>query len=299
MAKDYYEVLGVGKNATEQEIKKAFRKKAKQYHPDANPDDPSAEARFKELNEAYEVLGNAEKRAQYDQFGANLGQGQQYWGNRGNTYTNVDESAFSDIFESLFGGLGGRRGRRNPGAGNPFGGFSGAGQMDGRDVEHPVQVTLREAYEGTSREVTLSERKGTVNIPAGVQNGQKVRYKDKGEPGVGGGRPGSLYLVVEVLPDDVFERQDDDLYVDVKVDMFTAMLGGEIEVPTMGRPVRLKIPPGTQSGRKFRLAGKGMPIPRKKDQYGSLYARVLITIPEQLTPDQREQVERLRASLGW
>ena len=211
----------------------------------------------------------------------------------------MDEGAFSDIFESLFGGLGGRRGRRSQGGSDPFGGFSGTGQMDGRDVEHPVQVTLHEAYAGTNREVTLSGRKGTVNIPAGVQNGQKVRYKDKGEPGVGGGRPGSLYLVVEVLPDDVFERQGDDLYTDVKVDLFTAMLGGEIEVPTMGRPVNLKIPPGTQSGRKFRLAGKGMPIPRKKDQYGSLYARVLITIPEQLTPEQREQVEALRSSLGW
>jgi curved DNA-binding protein len=295
MAKDYYKTLGVDKTASEQDIKKAYRRLAKQYHPDANPNDPSAEARFKEINEAYEVLGDADKRTKYDRFGADFqryqqagGSGSGFYGDPGGFYTNVDmnDSGFGDLFESLFGGFG--RGA---------GGARTRGPVRGRDVEHEVSISLREAYEGTTRYITKGERRIKVNIPAGADNGTKVRLAGEGEAGMGGGAAGDLYLVVKVQPDNKFERQGDDLYSDVKVDAFAAMLGGEATVHTLGRPVKLRIPPGTQSGNKLRVSGKGMPKLRAKDQYGDLYARILITVPKNLTPDQREVAEKLKNAL--
>ncbi len=295
MAKDYYATLGVSKTASDKEIKSAFRKLAKKYHPDANPDDPSSEAKFKELNEAYEVLGDKDKRAKYDQFGPAF---QQYAAGNGAgapggyTYqTATDVGDMSDIFESIFGGLGGfgRGGRaRGPGA------YGGVGVINGSDLEQSVLITLQEAYTGATRLITKGDRTIRVNIPAGATTGTKVRLAGEGEPGVNGGVAGDLYLVVQVEHDAQFERQGDDLNVDVKVDMFTALLGGEVEVPTLGRPVNLKIKAGTQSGRKLRLTGKGMPVMRSKDQRGDLYARVLITVPESLTDEQRALVEQLR-----
>ncbi len=295
MAKDYYQVLGVDKHASEKDIKKAYRRLAKQYHPDANPDNPTAEAKFKDINEAYEVLSDGEKRAQYDRFGSNY----QQFGGAGNpyqTYTSGQDSSFSDIFDSLFGGFGRSRGGRTQQAPGGFGGMGGFPQA-GQDMEQPVTISLQEAYQGTTRLVTKGDRKIRVNIPAGADNGTKVRLAGEGSPGYGGA-PGDLYLVVEVQPDSQFERQGDDLLVDIKVDMFTAMLGGTVEIPTMERPVNLKIPGGTQSGRKFRLSGKGMPKLRQKDEFGSLYARVLVTVPEHLTPEQRRIAEQLRAALS-
>jgi curved DNA-binding protein len=295
MAKDYYKTLGVPRDANEKDIKKAFRRLAKQYHPDTNPNNPSAEAKFKEINEAYEVLGDATKRAQYDRFGPDFAQVANGFnarpgaaGQRGGApFNNVDfgESGFGDLFESLFGNFG--RSAR-PG--------STAGRMDGGDLTHEVMITLREAYEGAVRHITKGDRRIRVNIPPGADNGTKVRLANEGEPGGGGGRTGDLYLVVKVEPDAQFERRGDDLNVDVKVDMFTALLGGEIRVPTLARPVKLKIPAGTQSGKRFRITGKGMPKLKTPDQFGDLYARVLITVPENLTPLQRELVEQLRHS---
>jgi curved DNA-binding protein len=296
MAKDYYQVLGVDKNASEKDIKKAYRRLAKQHHPDANPDNPSAEAKFKDISEAYEVLSDSEKRAQYDRFGANY----QQYGGAGNpyqTYTSGADSSFADIFDSLFGGLGGRsRAGRPQQTSGGFSGFGGVPQA-GQDMEQPVTISLREAYQGTTRMVTKGDRKIRVNIPAGADSGTKVRLAGEGSPGYGG-TSGDLYLVVEVQPDSQFERQGDDLLVDVRVDMFTALLGGTVEVPTMERPVNLKIPGGTQSGRKFRLSGKGMPKLRQKDEFGNLYARVMVTVPEHLTPEQRHLAEQLRAAFG-
>lgn len=292
MAKDYYKVLGVEKNANEKDIKKAYRKLAKQYHPDANPNNPNAEAKFKEISEAYEVLSDTEKRAQYDRFGSDF----QQWGGGmgGNPYTNVQDTPFGDIFETLFGGFGrGRGGRTQQGAG----GFGGIPQT-GQNLEQPVTITLQEAYQGTTRLITKGERKVRVNIPAGADNGTKVRLAGEGAPGFGGGTSGDLYLIVEVQPDNQFERQGDNLSVEVKVDMFTAMLGGEVAIPTMERPVNLRIPAGTQSGRKFRLTGKGMPRMRQSGEYGDLYVRILITVPEHLTPEQRHLAEQFREVLG-
>jgi curved DNA-binding protein len=298
MAKDYYKTLGVEKTASEKEIKQAFRKLAKKYHPDANPNDPSAEAKFKEINEAYETLSDSEKRQQYDQFGSTgfnpfAGAGNGGTPGAGRVYTNVDmrEGPFADIFESLFGGM---RGAER--AGGPTG-FRTTANADGRDYEQLVSITLQEAYSGTTRLVSKGDRKVKVSIPRGATDGTKVRLAGEGEAGIYGGKAGDLYLVVQVEPDSQFERQGDDLYTDVKVDVFTAMLGGTTEVQTLDRPVKLRVPAGTSSGRRFRLTGKGMPVLRKTDQFGDLYARILVTVPEHLTDEQREWVEKLRASM--
>jgi curved DNA-binding protein len=306
MAKDYYDTLGVKKDATEKEIKSAFRKLAKKYHPDHNPNDPTSEARFKEINEAYEVLSDKDKREKYDQFGPGFERMGGMPGGNGNPYggtysTNVDVGDMGDIFEQIFGGLGGFG--RTGGAGPTTGGRrtrtgQGMSAMPGRDLEQQVIITLSEAYTGTVRLITRGDRTVRVNIPAGATNGTRVRLSGEGEPGVGGGAPGDLYLIVQVEPDTRFERKGDDLYTDVRVDMFTALLGGSVEVPTLGRPVRLKITPGTQSGRTLRLTGKGMPVMREKDKFGDLYARVLITVPENLNDEQRALVERLRDSVN-
>jgi curved DNA-binding protein len=283
MAEDYYDVLGVNRGATDQEIKRAFRNKAKEYHPDANPNNPNAESMFKQINEAYEVLSDAEKRAQYDRFGKDFNA---FRGQGGRVDTDFGGSPFADIFDSFFGH--GRRSTRGSGVGMA---------MDGRDLEQPITITLREAYEGTTRIITKGGRKIRVNIPPGADNGTKVRLAGDGQQGFGRGRTGDLFLMVEVQPDGHFQREGDDLYTEVKVDMFTALLGGEIKVPTLGRPVRLKIPPGTQSGQKLRLSGKGMPDRRQQDQQGDLYARVLITVPSDLTDEQRDLVEQLRSKI--
>ena len=297
--KDYYQTLGVEKTADAKEIKQAYRRLAKRYHPDANPD-KNAEARFKEINEAYEVLSDPEKRAHYDQFGSATPGGfpggwQPNSGSGG--FTNVEDlgdSPFGDIFESLFG----RRGNRGTGTTRERGGFGGQPiSTAGQDFEQPVTISLREAYSGATRVVTKGDRKVKVSIPAGANNGTKVRLAGEGSPGFNGGANGDLYLVVEVTPEAGFERQGDHVTVDVRVDWAVAMLGGEAEVPTLDRPVKLRVPAGTQSGRKFRLAGKGMPIMKKPGEAGDLFARILITIPEQLTPEQRKLAEALRDSL--
>jgi curved DNA-binding protein len=293
MAQDYYKTLGVDRSADEKTIKQAFRKLAKQYHPDANPDNPNAEARFKEINEAYEVLSDPEKRAQYDQFGSvgNVN-GFPGWGQRGGTYTYTSSDEvpfdFGEMLNSMFGG------RAQPGGGRGQQPGARVRVTQGQDIEQTVRVSLREAYEGTSRLVTRGSERKKVSIPAGAKTGTRVRLSGQGEAGFGGGASGDLYLIVEVEPDPQFTRDGDNLTTEVKVDLFTAMLGGEIEVPTLGRPVKLKIPAGTQSGRKFRLAGKGMPI-LNSESSGDLFARVLITVPENLTPAQREAVEKLRS----
>jgi len=300
MAKTYYDVLGVQKDASEKEIKSAFRKLAKKYHPDTNQDDPSAEARFKEINEAYEVLSDKEKRSMYERFGTvnpqAAGFNSQPGGYGGYTRTANPEDLgdFSSIFDSIFGGARGRRGGTTSRVQDmPFGtrGFA----MDGSDITQSAPISLAEAYSGTARLITRTGRTIRAKIPAGAATGTKVRLAGEGEAGANGGAPGDLYLVVEVESDSSFERSGDDLTTEIKVDMFTALLGGDIDVPTLARTVKLKVPPGTQSGRKFRLTGKGMPRLRDPQTFGDLYARVLITVPEKLSDEQRAAVENLRA----
>jgi curved DNA-binding protein len=294
MAKDYYQTLGVSKSASDAEIKKAFRKLAKQYHPDANREDPQAEAKFKEINEAYEVLSDPQKRAQYDQFGGTF----PGFGSNG-TYTTTDFEGFGDIgdiLEGLFGSMGGGR-RRSTGFSSRVHEQRGSQSVKGQDIEQPVTISLYEAYHGTSYRITRGNRAVSVNIPAGARDGTKVRLAGEGQPGALGGEAGDLYLVVNVSPDPTYERDGDDLYTDVKVDMFTALLGGHVEVPTLAGNVRLNVPTGTQSGRKFRLSGRGMPRLKQKGEHGNLYARVLVTVPEHLTDEQRRLVQQLRDSM--
>ncbi len=303
MAKDYYQTLGVSRDADQKEIKRAFRSLAKKHHPDANPDDPSAADRFKDINEAYEVLSDESKRQQYDRFGADFARYQQaggnpYGGGRVNVdFENMEGTPFGDMFETFFGGNAGR-GRR--GATNtrfdygPFTDFNTRGQ----DIEHQVSITLREAYDGTTRLITRDGRRMSVKIPRGAATGTKVRLAGEGEAGRGTGPDGDLYLVVDVQGDSTFERDGDDLYVDIAVDALTAMLGGSAEVETMERPVKVKIPTGTQSGRKLRLSGKGMPRLKNPDTAGDLYARIVITVPNDLTDEQRDLAQKLRDALN-
>jgi curved DNA-binding protein len=298
--KDYYKTLGVSKTATEKEIKQAYRKLAKKHHPDANPDDPTAETKFKEINEAYEVLSDSEKRSMYDRFGTVNPQGFPGAGTGGfHTHVDQGDTAFSDILESLFGFGRSTSGRtRTTQRSSGFdGGFGGVGQTAGQDIEQPVTITLREAYKGATRIITKGDRKLKVNIPAGATDGTKIRLSGEGRQSFGTGRAGDLYLVVTVEPDSQFQRDRDNLQTEIRIDMFTAILGGEAEVPTFDKPLKLRIPANTQTGRRFRLSGKGMPVIGKPGEFGDLYARVLITIPENLTPEQKKQVEKLRDSL--
>ncbi len=309
--KDYYQTLGVGKNATEKEIKSAFRKLAQKYHPDRNPGDKRAEERFKDINEAYEVLSDAEKRAKYDELGSSYAQWERMgrpgngfdfsqWaagmgggGRRGNVhveYQNLDDllggSSFSDFFEMLFGGGGfSSPGTRTSG--------SGAGRSNSRAArgssEQPVEITLEEAYRGTTRLLQRGSTRREIKIPPGVKTGTKIRFPadDSGS--------GDLFLVVQVSPHPAFRREEDDLHTDVPVEVYTAMLGGEVRVPTLGGEVVLTIPPETQAGKTFRLSGRGMPKLRQSQEHGDLYAHVTLKIPTHLTDAERKLVSQLAA----
>lgn len=294
--KDYYKILGVARTADEKEIKKAFRKLAQQYHPDKNPGDKEAERKFKEINEAHTVLSDPETRKKYDQFGP---QWEQYtrsggFGGGGQTRNMTPEEferifggGFGDLFETLFGG-GGRTGqqtrrRTSPGTGfDTFGGFEPAPQ------EVPVQVTLEEAFLGTTRTLqTPDSLRMEATIPRGVKSGSKVRMR-------GASGQGDLLLKIEVLPHATFTREGDDLRVKVPVDLYTLLLGGEVRVPTLERALALTIPAGTANGKVFRLRGQGMPHFRHAEQRGDLLAEITVTLPTNLNEEERRLFTRLR-----
>jgi curved DNA-binding protein len=311
--KDYYETLGVDKKASGKDIKSAFRRLARQHHPDVNPDDPKAEERFKEINEAYEVLSDPEKRRKYDQLGADWQRWQRMGGRPGDfdwsqwatgrpgervhvRYGTPEDlgdlfgggSPFSDFFSQIFGGMGGR-----PGAG----GFEYQTRPQrGQDYEQPVEISLQEAFSGTTRILEKGGQRLEVKIPAGARTGTRVRISGEGGVGAAGGPAGDLYLKVSVLPDPRFERKGDDLHTTSSVDLYTLVLGGEVQVPTMAGDVVLTIPAGTQNGRTFRLRGKGLPRLRQPNQHGDLYAKVEVRLPTHLTAKQKELFEELRRS---
>ncbi len=289
--KDYYEVLGVKRGASEQEIKQAYRKLARQYHPDINPGDKKAEARFKEINEAYEVLSDKEKREKYDRFGNDWRRYEQAGGFDGAAYGSAD---FADIFESLFGSRAGGQRRAGP---TGFGGFNT--RLDGQDVEQNLEITLEEAFTGTQRMIQFSNPNGsprtiTVKIPPGVDTGTRIRVAGEGAPGINGGNRGDLYLVVQVQPHSRYERKGDDLSVRVPTNLYTLLLGGETRVPMInGKTLTLTIPAGTPNGKVFRLSGQGMPRMRNETR-GDLYVTVEAQIPADLSPRERELFEELR-----
>lgn len=307
--KDYYQILGVSKSADEKEIKKAYRTLARKYHPDVNPGDAAAEARFKDVNEAHEVLSDPEKRKMYDQFGSQWQQYQragganvddlfrQWGGTQGRTRSVNPEDlndmfgagGFSSFFESLFGG-------RQGAGGFQQGNFQNFNQAQkGQDVEQTIEVTLDEAFHGTTRALQFSDgRSIQVNIPRGVDTGSKVRVKGQGQPGYNGGQPGNLYLVVQIQPGK-YERDGDNLTVDVPVDLYTAVLGGTAEVMAPDKTVKLTIPAGTENGKRLRLRGLGMPNMRDANKRGDLFAKINVQIPTNLSDKEKELFEELRA----
>ena len=316
--KDYYSSLGVAKTASQKEIKAAYRKLARKHHPDVNQGDKSAEGRFKEINEAYEVLGDPEKRKKYDELGANWRQYEQAGAQGGSpfgggfnpgqaggyrTVTQDDLNdlfggghPFSDFFETFFGG-----GRQ---AGDPQGRTRGGGARAraaraGRDVEDEIELSLEDAYHGAMRRFTIQHegdaRTVDVRIPAGVSEGSRVRVAAEGERGAGGGKAGDLYLRIRLAPNAQFERKGRDLYTRVPISLTTAVLGGEADVKTVaGKSLRLRVPPTTQNAQVFRLKGQGMPVSGKKDEHGDLYATVDVQLPKELTPEQREHFVALQ-----
>jgi curved DNA-binding protein len=310
-ARDYYEVLGVGKNASQDELKKAFRRLAKDHHPDRNPNDPGAEERFKEINEAYAVLSDPDKRKQYDRVGNTDAFHRQYSTEdifRGADFSSIFEDigigvgGASDFFSSLFGGRpGARRGPQQRGrAGGPFGGDPRAAQpQKGQDLTHELTIGFEEAVHGSERRVALmmggEEVAFNVRIPAGVETGQKLRVRGKGAMGPSGQR-GDLMLNIVVSPHPIYRREGRDLHVDHVISLGEAVLGTSIEVPSLDGPKRLKVPAGTQPQAKLRLRGLG--ITPKGGEPGDLYVHLNVHIPSptELTPEQRQVFEQLRAA---
>ncbi|WP_348655425.1 J domain-containing protein [uncultured Roseivirga sp.] len=313
--KDYYKILGVAKTASQDEIKKAYRKLAVKYHPDKNPGDKVAEEKFKEIGEANEVLSDPEKRKLYDQLGANWKQykdagydpsagagrarysqggpdGQYYYEFEGDPseFFGGGGSGFSDFFESFFGG-GSRKGRGFSGSG----GFSGFGaDIPGNDLAGEISISLQEAHTGTERIVDLGSEKIKLKIKPGAYTGLKLRAKGKGEKGRGG-KAGDLFITIHVSPHPVYERKGNDLYMEAHVDLFTALLGGKQEIQTLSGRVNITIPEGMQSGKQIRLKGKGMPV-YGKSSYGDLYVKLNVKLPEKLTGEQKELIKKLKDS---
>jgi len=322
--RDYYEILGVKRGASQDEIQRAYRKLARKYHPDVNKA-KDAEDKFKEINEAYEVLKDPEKRKMYDQLGPEWRSGQEFrpppgWdfqyrgagggaaGPRGQEFNWGGTGGFSDFFESLFGGAGFQEGFRGGGRGG-FG-RQAVFRQAGADQETTLRISLEEAFNGTTKPIVLQsqsitpdgqvqtqEKRYDVKIPPGILPGQRVRLSGQGGAGAGGGRPGDLYLKIEIEPHPVFTLKGRDLYMDVPVAPWEAVLGAEINVETLSGAITLKVPQGTQCGQKLRIRGRGMPNP--KGPPGDLYAVIMIRVPTKPSPKERELMEQLRQISGF
>jgi len=291
--KDYYKVLGVEKSASQEEIKKAYRKLAVKFHPDKNPGDKKAEDKFKEINEANDVLSDAEKRKKYDTLGENWQQfqqgggqgGRQYRQQPGDTdYYSQGGSGFSDFFESIFGNSGGYGGRNRGGM-----------AMKGEDFEAEASITLEEAFQGTTRQINLKTQKLNLKLKPGIADGQVLRMKEKGGPGANGGTAGDLFIKVHIQHHPRFTRKGDDLYVDEQLDAYTAILGGKMPVNAIDKTLNINIPPGTDSDKTFRLKEMGMPEYSNPKQRGDCYVRVMITVPKTLSEKEKELLEQLAA----
>ncbi|MGQ1786273.1 DnaJ C-terminal domain-containing protein [Saccharicrinis sp. GN24d3] len=313
--KDYYKILGVSKSASQDEIKKAYRKLAVKYHPDKNKGEKQAEERFKEIGEAYEVLKDPEKRQKYDQLGANWKQYQnagagtggfnysQFGGGMpggGSFYYQGDISDmfggagnnFSDFFNAFFGGMGGMGGSSMS---SDINGFNGrAASKKGTDYQAEMEISLAEAYSGTTRIITVNGQKLRTTIKPGAYNGQELRIKGKGGHAYNSGTPGDIYIKLKIIPDNNYELQGNDLIYKANIDFYTAILGGKIEVNTLAGKLSLKVPKGSQPGSKLRLKGKGMPVYNKPGRSGDLYVQLIISIPRNLSEEELDLFRKLK-----
>lgn len=305
---DYYKILGVDKNASQNDIKKAFRKLARKYHPDLNPNDPSAKDKFQEINEANEVLSDPEKRKKYDEYGEHWKHADEFeaqkrarqqagtggfsgFGDDGGTYwysssdgqgfSGAGGEGFSDFFESMFGGRGGRS--------------RGSAGFRGQDFNAELHLSLRDAAVTHKQVLTVNGKNVRITIPAGVADGQVIKLKGYGGEGVNGGPAGDLYITFVIAEDAVFKRLGDDLYVDVPIELYTAVLGGEKVVDTLNGKVKLKVKPETQNGTKVRLKGKGFPVYKKEGQFGDLIVTYNVQIPIRLTEKQKELFREIQS----
>jgi curved DNA-binding protein len=314
--RDYYKLLGVSRSASKEEIGKAFKKLARKYHPDLNPNDKEAEDKFKEINEAYEVLKDEKKRKLYDQFGSDWEHGQNFQPPPG--YENVHfggggggfgggGAGFSDFFETIFGGGGGgfRGGFQSGGfSQGDFGGGYRQRPRRGADSEASYELTLEEAYRGGKKSITLQEQASgpdgiprmntktlEVTVPAGIKDGQKIRLAGQGNPGMGGGPKGDLYLKIRLMPHHMFKVSESDVILDLPLSPWEAALGTTARIPTLDGAVEMKIPPGIGSGKKLRIKGRGLGAGAKK---GDQYVRIMIQVPERLSAEERDLFEQLQ-----
>lgn len=292
---DYYKILGVDKTASADAIKKAYRKLARKYHPDVNPGDKEAEKKFKEINEANEVLSNPDNRAKYDKYGENWKHGEEYekaqqqYRQQSQSYSgfsggDFEGEDFSDFFQSMFGGQGFGRNTRG----------SASGKFKGQDVYAELNLNLQDAATTHQQTFEINGKKVRITIPAGVYDGQQIKLRGHGNPGFNGGPNGDLYITFNIAPDSRFERIGEDLRTKVSVDLYTAILGGDVKVETLQGAVNLKVKPETQNGTTVRLKGKGFPVYKKEGQYGDLFVTYEVKLPTNLSAEQKEIFEKLK-----
>lgn len=324
---DYYDILGVSRNASDEEIKRAYRRLAKQYHPDRTKNDPAATAKFKEVSEAYEVLSDKQKRAQYDQFGkAGVGHVEDHNGRKVYTWGGGSSTIDMDDLEDLFSAFGSAGPRRRAAGGGPgdvasifeqmFGGRGNGPRVDpagwqtrtaprragGQNVERPVRLTFEQAIQGATVEIDRAAggRRETISvrIPPGVSDGQRIRLRGQGGPGRGGGPAGDLLIVCQVQPHRYFRRAGNDIVIDVPISIQEAVLGGTVDVPTLHGTMTMKVPPGVASGTRLRLKGKGVPAGDGRP-LGDQYAVIQIVPPKNLTNEQKQAFERLAGEIEY
>ncbi len=279
---DYYKILGIPKTASEEDIKKAYRKLARKLHPDLNPNDKEANRKFQQINEANEVLSDPEKKKKYDQYGENWENAEQFEKARQSgagerrsrrseeSFSDFGDGQYSDFFEQMFGS-----GARST-------------KFRGQDYQAELHLALRDAAKTHSQTLTVNEKNIRITIPAGVEDGQVIRLKNHGAPGANGGPNGDLYITFRIAPDPIFKRLGNDLYITLNLDLYTAVLGGDVTVDTLEGKIRLKIKPETQNGEKSRLKGKGFPVYKQDGAFGDLFVTYHILIPKNLTPRERE-----------
>jgi len=292
---DYYQTLGVPKNASEKDIKNAYRKQARKYHPDLNPNDAEANKKFQQLNEANEVLSDPEKRKKYDKYGENWQHGEEYekysrqqqgrqaeyTGGQASSFGGFGSEDFSDFFQSMFGQAGGstRGGRQT--------------KFRGQDFNAELRLQLKEVAETHKQTLTVNGKNIRITIPAGIENGQTIKITGHGGPGVNGGPAGDLFITFLVEDDSRFKRNGSDLYANVKLDLYTAVLGGEVTVDTLSGKVKIKVKPETQNGTRVKLKGKGMPVYKKENEFGDLYVTYDIQVPVNMTEKQKQLFKEL------